>query len=106
MNTSVNKNFDSIENLIFVEGLRINALDVHPDLDLMTIYLNTQVVLSQLISNYPSLKKAEKDHLLQFELTGGGTGIHWPLIDEDLSLKGFLQDELRKVVKRKIQAIA
>jgi len=26
-------------------------------------------------------------------------GVHWPSLDEDLSLKGFLQDELRKVVK-------
>jgi len=29
---------------------------------------------------------------------GNGTGVHWPDIDEDLSLKGFLQDEVRKVV--------
>jgi len=45
------------------------------------------------------LKEAEKNQLLQYELISGGIGIHWPLLDEDLSLKGFLQDELRKVVK-------
>jgi hypothetical protein len=37
--------------------------------------------------------------LLQYELIGDGIGIHWPLLDEDLSLKGFIQDELRRVVK-------
>lgn len=101
MPTSENKHFDAIEQLIYGEGLRIEAIDVHPDLDVMTIYLNTKVVLTQLISTYPLLQKASKPQLLQFELIGGGTGIHWPQIDEDLSLKGFLQDELRKVVYRK-----
>ncbi len=99
MSTSENKQFDAIENLIFIEGLRIQALDIHPELDLMTIYLNTKAVLSQNISSYNLLRNAEKSNLLLYELIGGGTGIHWPLLDEDLSLKGFLQDELRKVVK-------
>ena len=34
----------------------------------------------------------------------GGTGIHWPLLDE--GLKGFLQDELRKLVKSKKDKLA
>jgi hypothetical protein len=106
MSTSVSKQFDAIENLIFLEGLRIQALDIHPELDLMTIYLNTKAVLSQQISSYNLLKSADKSKLLQYELIGGGTGIHWPLLDEDLSLKGFLQDELRKVVKGKRDPIA
>ncbi|HUX84270.1 MAG TPA: DUF2442 domain-containing protein [Chitinophagaceae bacterium] len=99
MNTSKNKSFDTIEILILKEGLRIEAIDIHPELDLMTIYLNTKAVLSQQISRYALLKKANRTQLLKFELIGGGIGIHWPLVDEDLSLKGFLQDELRKIVK-------
>ena len=106
MNSSANKQLDVIDNLIFIEGLRIKAVDIHPELDLITIYLNTKAVLSQNISAYKLLKGAEKSHLLQYELIGGGTGIHWPLIDEDLSLKGFLQDELRKVVKSDKGSIA
>ena len=99
MNTSANKQFDSIDDLILTEGLRIQAIDIHPELDLMTIYLNTKAVLSQNISFYKLLKGAEKAQLLQYELIGDGIGIRWPLLDEDLSLKGFLQYELRKVVK-------
>ena len=99
MSTSANKQFDAIDNLIFAEGLRIQALDIHPELDLMTVYLNTKAVLTQPISAYKLLKGAEISQLLQYELIGGGTGIHWPLLDEDLSLRGFLHDELRKVVK-------
>lgn len=98
--------FDTIDSLIFEEGLRIQAIDFHPELDLMTIYLNTKAVFSQNISSYKLLKNANKSQLLQYELIGGGTGIHWPLLDEDLSLKGFLQDELRKVVKSKKDSIA
>jgi hypothetical protein len=58
-----------------------------------------KVVLTQNLSSYNSLKTANKSQLLQYELVGRGTGVHWPLLDEDLSLKGFLQNELRKVVK-------
>jgi len=106
MNTSDNKPFDVIEHIIFEEGLRIQALDIHPELDLMTIYLNTKVALSQNISSYNLLKKADKSQLLQYELVGGGVGVHWPLLDEDLSLKGFLQYELRKVINSGKESIA
>ncbi|HXB91331.1 MAG TPA: DUF2442 domain-containing protein [Puia sp.] len=99
MSTFPNNQYDAIENLIFIEGLRIEALDFHPDLDMMLVILNTNVVLNQHLSAYNSLKKADKVQLQEYELIGGGTGVHWPKLDEDLSLKGFLQNELRKVVK-------
>lgn len=106
MNTSPNKQYDVIDYLIFEEGIRIATVDIHPELDLMTIYLNTKAVLSQQLSSYKLLKSAEKSKLLEYELIGGGTGIHWPQLDEDLSLKGFLQEELRKVVKSKKESLA
>lgn len=106
MNSSANNQFDTIEHLIFTEGLRIETADIHPDLDLMLIILNTKAVLRQNISSYSLLKEADKSKLLNYELIGGGTGIHWPLLDEDLSLKGFLRDELRKVVNNKKDQIA
>jgi len=99
MSTSPNSQYDAIEDLIFSEGLRIQALDFHPELDMMLVILNTNVVLNQSLSAYSSLKSAEKGLLLQYELIGEGTGVHWPALDEDLSLKGFLQSELRRVVK-------
>jgi hypothetical protein len=99
MNTSPINQFDAIESLIVNEGLRIEALDFHPEQDMMLVILNTKVVLNQSLSAYPLLKKADKGQLQQYKLIADGTGIHWPLLDEDLSLKGFLQSELRKVVK-------
>jgi hypothetical protein len=99
MSILANNQYDSIECVIFTEDLSIEALDFHPEQDLMLIILNTKVVLTQKLSYYKSLMAADKSQLLQYDLIGRGTGVHWPLLDEDLSLKGFLQNELRKVVK-------
>lgn len=103
MNTSAN-NFDAIEKIIFEDGIRIDAVDIHPELDVMLVILNTKAVLHQKISSYKLLKNADKKSLLQFEITGNGTGIHWSILDEDLSLKGFLRDELLNMVKKDTQA--
>src|SRR5579875_3798694 len=104
MSISAQNNYDSIERLIYENGLRIETIDFHPELDLMLIVLNTKAVLHQHISSYKLLKQAEVSALLSFELIGNGTGVHWPLLDEDLSLKGFLRDELKKVVGEPLRA--
>ncbi len=39
----------------------------------------------------PRLAKANENERLQAELSPGGYGIHWPLIDEDLSINGLLR---------------
>ena len=42
---------------------------------------------------YPRLANATSEQLHHWELAGGGHGIHWPLIDEDLSAEGLLRGE-------------
>lgn len=96
--TTLISNFDAIETLIHEEGLRIEAIDFHPELDVMLILLNTKAVLRQRISIYKNLVDANNEALTQYELIANGIGVHWPLLDEDLSLKGFLKDELRHIV--------
>jgi hypothetical protein len=39
---------------------------------------------------FPSLANATKDQLKNYKLLGDGEGIHWPDIDEDLSVAGLL----------------
>jgi hypothetical protein len=97
MSTSVN-DFDSLESLIFEEGLRIQAIDIHKELDLMLIILNTKAILRQSISKYPLLKNASQAQLSSYKLISNGAGIHWHELDEDLSLKGFLKDEIKRAV--------
>lgn len=98
MNSSTNK-YDSIENLIYDEDLKIVKIDFHPEHDEMLITLNTKAILHQRLSSYKRLQNATKDQLNNYELIGTGTGIHWDLLDEDLSLKDFLRDELKNVIK-------
>jgi len=39
---------------------------------------------------FPRLLKATVAQRNQFELSGGGTGIHWDSLDEDISVPGLL----------------
>lgn len=40
---------------------------------------------------YPRLAEATADQRARWEIAGGGYGIHWPEIDEDLSVEGLLR---------------
>jgi uncharacterized protein DUF2442 len=46
--------------------------------------------LSVPLSWFPRLKNASPSQRKQWELIGGGIGIHWPLIDEDISIENLL----------------
>jgi hypothetical protein len=46
--------------------------------------------LSVPLSWFPRLKNASPSQRKQWELIGGGIGIHWPLIDEDISVENLL----------------
>ena len=39
---------------------------------------------------FPRLSNATRSQLANYELMGDGEGIHWPDIDEDLSVNGLL----------------
>jgi len=90
--------YDSIEKVIFEEGLCIKAIHFHKDIDLMLIVLNNGKVLKHTISSSSLLENAESDQLNNYRLIGKGVGVHWPELDEDLSLKGFLQTTLTQVI--------
>ena len=42
------------------------------------------------LSYFPRLLKATNDQRKNYILSGGGTGIHWDDIDEDISVQGLL----------------
>ncbi len=88
---------DAIEAIIYGTGLRISLLEFYPELDLMIIVLNSGKILRQSISYSKRLAGIDKNSLTNYSLIGGGVGVHWPAVDEDLSLKGFLLDELKRI---------
>jgi len=49
---------------------------------------------------YPRLYRAKPEQRRRSELAGGGRGIHWPDVDEDLSLEGMLRGAKAHGAKR------
>ncbi len=96
-------NYDSIEQLILESGLRIVSVAVHKQQDLMIIFLNSGAKLFSPVSCFKLLSKGTEEQMNNYSLIGNGLGINWPELDEDLSLKGFLKDELKKLVMIKDQ---
>ncbi|MBV6645925.1 MAG: DUF2442 domain-containing protein [Cyclobacteriaceae bacterium] len=86
---------DSIDQLVYKTGLRIKHLFFDLDLDVMVVLLNNRKIIKRGISEFAGLKGASLNQLENYE--NDGTGIHWPDLDEDLSLRGFLQYELTQV---------
>lgn len=43
------------------------------------------------------LRTATKEQLKNIEIICGGTGFHWPDLDEDLSVKGILEGRFSKI---------
>ena len=87
MKYSKNKrwSFDEIDRQIFEEGLRITSVYFNKELDVMLILLSNKKVLQRKISR---------------------TGVHWSEIDEDLSLRSFLKEEMLGVLKNPFLAQA
>ena len=83
---------DPLDQLIFEDGLRIKTLWFDQDLDLLVVLLNNKKIIQRPISDFNRLKNATKTQLDNYE--NDGIGIHWPDVDEDLSLRGFLKYEL------------
>lgn len=75
-----------------------SAIEVHPlahrveftDDDLVVSLVDGRKVIVPLLW-FPRLANATKDQLKRYEILGDGEGLHWPEIDEDLSVAGLLR---------------
>jgi hypothetical protein len=43
------------------------------------------------LARFPRLLRASPEQRSHFEILGDGSGIHWPEVDEDLSVAGLLR---------------
>jgi len=50
---------------------------------------------------FPRLRDATEAQRKEWRLVGGGIGIHWPQVDEDLSVRGLLMPELMTPSRRR-----
>jgi hypothetical protein len=58
--------------------------------DLMQVYLTDGRIISVPIIWFPLLHEATPEQREHYEVGGGGVSLHWPDIDEDLSVAGLL----------------
>lgn len=65
--------------------------DVRCDDDSLIVDLMDGRTISVPLAWYPRLAEATTEARAHWEVAGGGYGIHWPEIDEDLSTEGLLR---------------
>jgi hypothetical protein len=78
-------------NSLAIVEREVAALEVVVTEDELTVSLIDGRRISVPLAWYPRLSHASKAERERYELIGRGTGIHWPLIDEDLSVSGILK---------------
>ena len=67
------------------------VLDVRFDAASLIVDLMDGRSISVPLAWYPRLLHATPDERSAWEKAGAGYGIHWPMIDEDLSTEGLLR---------------
>ena len=86
-------------NTLTLEAL---ATSVSFDADNMWVQLTDGRQLGVPLAYFPRLAKASTAQRRKYLISGGGTGIHWDEIDEDISVPALLVGNVdRSVQKRK-----
>jgi hypothetical protein len=72
-----------------IPGERVR--DVRVTDDVLSVDLVDGRTISVPLAWYPRLLHATKEQRSKWKICGGGFGIHWPEVDEDLSTGGLLR---------------
>lgn len=65
--------------------------DVRIEADALVVSLKDGRTISAPLAWFPRLLDASPEALSNWEIAGGGYGLHWPDLDEDLSTEGLLR---------------
>lgn len=65
--------------------------DVHVSVQALTVKLRDGRKISAPLAWFPRLQSASAKDRAIWEPSAAGHGIHWPRIDEDLSIEGLLR---------------
>lgn len=66
------------------------AKSVEFDNDTMLVYLTDGRTIGVPLQWFPTLQNATPEQRGKWEIGGGGTGLHWPDLDEDLSVANLM----------------
>jgi hypothetical protein len=72
------------------------AISVSVQGEELTVRLNDGRTITLPLSSSPRLLNARAEQRQNYRFIGGGEGIHWPDIDEDLSVAGLLAETKRR----------
>lgn len=67
------------------------AVDVHVSDSALTVVLRDRREITVPLEWFPPLRNATPAERTQWRIIGDGEGIHWPALDEDLSVEGLLR---------------
>lgn len=73
-----------------VEVRSLIAVDVSVSDEALTVELADGRTLSVPLAWYPRLQHGTREERAHWRLIGGGTGLHWPDLDEDISIEGLI----------------
>ncbi len=76
---------------ILATGADERVSDVQLTEDTLNVLLMDGRTIIVPLAWYPRLLKATPDQRTNWQIAGGGYGLHWPDIDEDLSTEGLLR---------------
>ena len=76
-----------------VEKAEVLAADVSCTKDTLSVVLSDGRTVTAPLAWFPRLLKASGRQRADWELIGGGIGIHWEAVDEDISVSSLLQPE-------------
>jgi hypothetical protein len=75
----------------FLAAADERALDVEFSDDALSVSLRDGRVITVPLVWYPRLLNATMAQRKNWKIAGGGYGLHWPDLDEDLSVEGLLR---------------
>jgi hypothetical protein len=76
---------------ILVAASDIRVRSAHVDDHRLIVDLMDGRTISVPLAWYPRLLDATREQRSRYEVVGGGYGLHWPDVDEDLSTEGLLR---------------
>lgn len=91
MRTEISSSRSGVGTL--VENPEATAVEVSCTTDALNVVLADGRIVSAPLAWFPRLLEATPKQRATWELIGGGIGIHWQAIDEDISVASLLHPE-------------
>lgn len=74
-----------------IRAITVLATSVRFDRDVLHVLLSDGREISVPLEWFPRLRDATAEQRANWRLIGKGVGVHWPDIDEDVSVAGLLE---------------